>query len=316
MRVLILSLALAQASTELQREVAAGLAARKTGDIEAAIRSFERVAQLAPNLAAAHMNLGAAYFDRRSYAKAIPALRRALELNMQLPGAHALIGRALLEENNAAEAVRHLEAAAGMSPADADVMYFLAKAHAMLSQQLAARLIDAAPDSPRADQAKAEALLASARVADAEAAYRTAIAKAPALAGLHLALGELFVASGNPQKAYEEFEAELKVDPYSAQALYRLGALLTDRGDLAGALDRLRRADSIRPDMPQTLLELGRAEALSGRLAEADAYLRRVIEIEGKSPLAKTAHYQRSQILRRLGKIAEADEELRRYRAK
>jgi hypothetical protein len=42
--------------------------------------------------------------------------------------------------------------------------------------------------------------------------------------------------------------------------------------------------------------------------------LKRVIEIEGKSLLAKSAHYQRAQILRRLGKTVEADEELHRYR--
>lgn len=311
----ILVALLAQDAAELKRAVEEGLAARKSGDRAAAVRAFEKVARLAPGMAAAHMNLGAAYFDRHDYAKAIPSLERALELNPELPGAHLLLGRALLEEGRPRDAIHHLEAASQGGADHPDVLFFLTKAHAALSEQLAQRLLDVAPDSARAHQFRAEASRAAGKFAEAEAAYRAALSKEPQLAGIRLGLAELFLEAADVERAAKELEEELRTDPDSAAALYRLGTILTDRGDLEAALRTLRRADSLRPDMPETLFALGRAEALAGSLEAADAHLRRVIELEGRSALAKSAHYQRAQILQRLGRAAEAREELRKFRA-
>lgn len=81
MILLLLLLAFAQAPPpDLRQLVEAGLKARATGDFDAAAREFQRVAEIAPDLAAAHVNLGGVYFQKKDYAKAVPPLRRALEL--------------------------------------------------------------------------------------------------------------------------------------------------------------------------------------------------------------------------------------------
>src|SRR5262245_55393959 len=67
----------AQTTQELNERVAAGLRAKKQNDLETAIREFKRVVELAPTLPAAHMNLGAVYFEKRDYDNAIPSLRKA-----------------------------------------------------------------------------------------------------------------------------------------------------------------------------------------------------------------------------------------------
>ena len=55
----LLLLAFAQAPPpDLRRHVEAGLKARAAGDLDAAVREFQRVAELAPDLAAAHVTLG------------------------------------------------------------------------------------------------------------------------------------------------------------------------------------------------------------------------------------------------------------------
>src|SRR5262245_21988228 len=100
-----------QMTPELNQRVEAGLRAKRAGDLDAAIREFKRVVELAPNLAAAHVNLGALYFEKKDYDNAILSLRKALELNADLPGAHSMLGVALLARGYASQAIPHLEKA-------------------------------------------------------------------------------------------------------------------------------------------------------------------------------------------------------------
>ena len=155
---------------------------------------------------------------------------------------------------------------------------------------------------------------ASVRFAAVEARYRAELAQDPQRAGIHIALGELYLQAADPVRALAEFEAELKVAPDSAQALTRIGAILLDRGDVPEALTRLRAADKRKPDMPETMFELGRAEALSGSLPEAAAHFAKVIAVDDRSTFGKSARYQRALVLRRLGRVAEADDEMKRFR--
>src|SRR5579872_2722131 len=98
-----------QGTPELKLHVEAGLKAKNAGDLDTAIVEFKRVAELAPEMAAAHVNLGAVYLAKKDYRDAIPPLRRALELNPDLPGAHGMLGTALLALGYAAESIPHLE---------------------------------------------------------------------------------------------------------------------------------------------------------------------------------------------------------------
>src|ERR1700730_17469211 len=151
-----------QAPPELKQHVEAGLAAKRAGDLDTAIREFKRVAELSPTLAAAHVNLCAVYYDKKDYANAIPSLRKALDLNPELPGAHAMLGAALLAQAYASEAVSHLEKAKAADllgvallesgrireaidvlesaleqrPGDPDLQYYLSQAHGKLTKQL------------------------------------------------------------------------------------------------------------------------------------------------------------------------------------
>ena len=55
-----------QAAPGLKQHVEAGLKAKNAGDLDTAIREFQRVVEIAPEMAAAHVNLGAVYLDRKS----------------------------------------------------------------------------------------------------------------------------------------------------------------------------------------------------------------------------------------------------------
>ena len=229
-RALLLLLAL-QTAPELKQHVDAGLSAKARGDLDTAVREFRRVVELAPNLAAAHVNLGAVYFEKKSYAEAIVSLRKAVELDANLPGAHGMLGAALLSQGYSAASIPHLEKAQAddllgvallesdrprealdrlesallKRPGDLDLLYYLSQAHGLLSKQLFDRLHEAGRNSARVHQMMGQAMAAAGKSDAAELQFRAALAGREDLRGVHYALGELYLHAGNYEKAEAEF---------------------------------------------------------------------------------------------------------------
>jgi tetratricopeptide (TPR) repeat protein len=336
----LLSLLLAfQITPELRERVDAGLRAKSAGDLDTAVREFRRVTELAPNLAAAHMNLGAVLFEKKDYGAAIPPLRKALQLNADLPGAHAMLGVALLAQGYAAEAIPHLEksgqgdllgvalleagrareavdrleAALEKRPDDQDLLYYLSEAHGRLARQTFDRLRAGSPDSPRTHQMLGEAAAAAGDRTAAVRYFRAALFARPDLRGLHYALGELYLDAGDYEKAETEFRAEATLAPGSAVAAYKLGLVLLNRGRVQEAIQELQRANTLAPRMPETLLELGKAYSAANELSEAEKSFRALLEAEQDSPLAEAAHFQLGQVYRKLGRPADAERETKRF---
>lgn len=324
-----------QVSPELKQHVEAGLNAKRTGDLDTAIREFKRAAELAPDLAAAHVNLGAVYLAKEDYGNAISALRRALQIDPNLPGASGMLGTALLAQGYAAESIPYLEKAqvddllgvalleAGRArdavdkletalekrPDDPDLLYYLGLAHQRLSKGVFDKLTNQYPDSPRTRQLLGEVNASAGNRDAAEREFRAALVARPNLRGIHYALGELYLRSGEYEKSEREFIEESHLSPGSAEAAFKLGFVLLNRGDLSSALRELNRANTLQPDIPETLLELGKAQLASGDLAAAEKSFVQVIAIDQSSTLAGTAHFQLSQIYRKEGRRSEADRE-------
>jgi tetratricopeptide (TPR) repeat protein len=315
------------------------LKAKSAGDLDAAIREFQRVVELAPGLAAAHVNLGAVYYEKKDYIHAIPSLRKALELNPDLPGAHGMLGVALLAQGYASESIPHLEqakaddvlgvallesgrareaidrleAALEKQPDNQDLLYYLSQAHQRLAKQAFEVLSERSPASARTRQMLGESRAASGNRESAEKDFRAALALRPDLRGVHFALGELYLGSGDYENAEREFREEAQLAPGSAPAAFKLGVVLLNRGEIRSALAELQRANSLQPDMPETLLELGKATAAAGEVALAEKLFRRVIELEQSSSLAESAHFQLAQLYRKMGRQPDSDREMKLF---
>jgi tetratricopeptide (TPR) repeat protein len=329
-----------QVTPELRQHVDAGLKAKASGDLETAAREFRQVADMAPGLAPAWVNLGAVYLARKDYADAVPALRKALEINSDLPGAQEMLGSALLAQGFAAEAiphlekgqaddllgvallesgrlreaVEHLEAALLKRPGDPDLLYYLGQAHNRLATDAFEGIRRNNPQSARTEQLLAEEMRSIGNVQAAEQHFRAALAVRPDLRGVHYALGDLYLSSGDYEKAETEFRAETEIAPGSASAAWKLGSVLLNRGRVADAISELKRADALQPSMPETLLELGKAYNTAGGAAAAEKCLKQVLAQEETGPLAQAAHFQLAQAYRKLRRDAEADRELSLFR--
>jgi len=325
-------------SPEVVQHAQAGLAAKQQGNLPEAIAEFQKVTELAPQLAAGFVNLGAAYLDAHRYPAAIAPLKKALELNPQLPGADQMLGMALLSAGYAAEAIPHLqrtqgalgiaqlktgnltEAIANLSaalkqqPNDPDLMYYLGRASGLFSKQIFDSLDASYPDSPRAHQALAENYAVLRQVPQAEKEYREALRLRPYTPEIHLALGRLYAASSQWENAEAEFRAETQIEPGSAEAVYRLGAACLEQGKLSEARTELERADKLQPGMPETLYSLGKSASLQNDLPAAQAAWTRLLTIEKDTVLAAQAHFGLAGIYLKQGNAAGAEHEMAEFR--
>jgi tetratricopeptide (TPR) repeat protein len=94
-----------------------------------AIAAYERVLELDPEHAAAHINLGTLYYNRQDYRAAEEHYREALRIDPRYALAHFDLGNVLDETGRVADAVQSYIAALQLAPTYADAHYNLALAY-------------------------------------------------------------------------------------------------------------------------------------------------------------------------------------------
>jgi tetratricopeptide (TPR) repeat protein len=337
--ILYAGLAWQTVSPDAASHVRAGLEAQKQGHLSEAIVEFKKVTELAPNLDAAFVNLGAAYMQDRQYGAAIAPLKRSLELNPNLPGAQQMLGYALLAQGYASESIPYLEkshaqdalgiaqlktgklpeaianlnAALAHRPNDPELLYYLGRASGLLSKEAFDTLESGFPNSARAHQAIAENEAVLRNVPEAEKEYAEAVRLQPAAPGIHLAFGLLYAGASKWAEAEQQFRVETKIQPGDAEAAFRLGNALLQEGKIDEACIWLQKADGLRPQMPETLYALGKAESLSGNASKAEQAWTQVIALEKSSPLAAQAHFGLAGLYRKQGRAQAAEREMQIY---
>jgi tetratricopeptide (TPR) repeat protein len=327
------------ASSDVNTLLQTGVDAENRHNLDEAIAAFHKAADLDPSSGVAFLRLGDAYMQERDYAAAIPPLKRAAELNPDSLPVHQLLGYALLAAGYASEAIAHLkmiqdygalgiaqlqadqpgEAVANLrialakAPDDPDLLFYLSRAATAFSEQLSEKLLTAFPNTARGHQVRGQNDYALKMFPEAEKEYVQAIALRPELPGLRLELGLVYAAQSEWENAEEQFRGEAKLQPGNAEAAYRLGDALLQRGKMKEAFAELQRSDSLRPDMPETLYSLGRAGASSDP-SVAEHALTRVVELEKETPLAAQAYFALAGIHRKQGKTDQAAHEMQEYR--
>jgi len=99
-----------------------------------AIAAYERVLELDPEHAAAHINLGTLYYNRQDYKAAEEHYRHALRIDPRYALAHFDLGNVLDETGRVAEAIQTYLNALQLAPTYADAHYNLALAHEKMKE--------------------------------------------------------------------------------------------------------------------------------------------------------------------------------------
>jgi tetratricopeptide (TPR) repeat protein len=94
----------------------------------------------------------------------------------------------------------------------------------------------------------------------------------------HFQRGNQFDEKGQAERALEEWERAIRLNPDHFEAHYNLGLAYADAGDNPLAIEELSEALRVNPDDPDTLRELGGIFLEDGRVDDAIAPLRQALE--------------------------------------
>jgi tetratricopeptide (TPR) repeat protein len=114
---------------------AQGIALEEDPNTQAqAITAYQRVLELDPEHAAAHINLGTLHYNRQEYALAEKHYRHAIEVDARYALAYFDLGNVLDETGRVAEAIQTYSTALQLAPTYADAHYNLALAYEKIKE--------------------------------------------------------------------------------------------------------------------------------------------------------------------------------------
>ncbi|TAN71178.1 MAG: tetratricopeptide repeat protein [Gallionella sp.] len=242
--------------------------------------ALQKAAELLPDDAVAHNNLGNALSAAGQPDSAVASYRRALGIKPDFAMAHSNLGTTLNSLGQFDSALASCRRALAINPD-------YAEAHNNLGV----------------------ALRALGLLAEAEASCRRALALKPDYAEAYNNLCVILNGLGQLGGAAAACHRALEIKPDFVEAHNNLGTALNGLGQLDDAVASCRRALELKPDYAEAHSNMGIALQALGRLAEAESSCRRALEL--KQDYAD-AHYNLGVILLAQGRFAEAEAHYRR----
>jgi tetratricopeptide (TPR) repeat protein len=318
--------------------------AQQSGDYELAVRKFQELIRLDPNVVAAHANLGVVLVSLGRYDEAITHYHIALA---EAPGSPALwldLGLAYYKKGDFAGAAAQFASLHKVNPDDLRVATLLGSCQVQLglvdqALSLLQPLEKTNPDNLDLEWALGTALIRASRtleglqrvqkVADqgknAEAYQlaadlclgltlfdqagenaRAVIRLNPNLAKAYVVLAMIDDFAGNEKDAEEQYRKALQIDPKDLQAHIQLAnAFLIDR-KLDEARQEIDRALSIDPNSLVARYELARVERAQGNLLVALKHLETIAQ---QDPSWLQPHVELAALYYRLQRPSDGDRE-------
>ena len=288
-----------------------GLEAYKKGDYAAAERSFRQAADQGGDPRAASL-LALVQASTGRCADAEPVLDRTADAGDAT--LRRLVGLALARCRIAAgrldDAATVLSGLRANDPADADVLYEAARLQTRAWNETIRQLYEKNPSSFRVNQLSAEILETQGQYAEAAEEYQKAIAKNPRALNLHFQLARALLNSSHApetlDRALQEIEAELALNPSDAVATYQAARILQVREHPAEADARYEQALKLRPDFVEALCALGTLRNEQRRSAEAIPLLEKAVQL---APASEAGHYALMIAYRNSGRLNDARRE-------
>ncbi|HEY9430215.1 MAG TPA: tetratricopeptide repeat protein [Blastocatellia bacterium] len=219
-------------AAQLQRYSQEGEKALTRGRYDEAAQAYEKLRELAPDMAEAHARLGLIYFQQGRFEQAVTSLRQAIKLKPTLPNTELLLAMALSELGRYREALPALEK--GFKRATDPALkrasgLQLQRAYTGLRQDDNA--VEVALELTRLYPKDPEALYHAGRLF-ANYAYLSTVKLsevAPDSLWLHLAAGEAYESQGRLDAAIREYKEVLSIQTNRPGVHYRIGRALLAR---------------------------------------------------------------------------------------
>jgi tetratricopeptide (TPR) repeat protein len=255
------------------------------------LQALQRAAELLPQDAEAHRNLGIYLYDRAQWAAALATLQRALELQPNAVDVLIETADATRAAGHALESVALYQRALALNPRSAEACNNLGNAYLQLgSCEEAARCYRLALEL-RPDEAQIHCNLGNAQrqlgqFDEALASTQRAITLEPALSVARNNLGLVLAALGRRTEAVASYREALRLNPGYVEALSNLGSVLPELGQRREAMALLSRAIELDPKRAETHCTLGNLLFEFRRVEDAEASYRRALALEPGNAMA------------------------------
>ena len=221
---------------------------------KAALRELERAAELSPNDADCHSNLGTELRRLGRPKEAVARFRRALEIKSEIPELWNNLG-------NVQKDLGHFE-------------------DAMASFR---RALELRPNFAQPLNNLGNALLSAGKLDDAVASYRQAIALQPGYVDAHVNLGIVLRLKNCTGDAQASCQRALDIDSKSAAALRLMAELRSDQGEFSAAEELYSQALAIEPESAEAWAGI---PGLRRMTREDSAWLNGAQRVVARSPAA------------------------------
>ena len=268
-----------------------------------ALHAFQKAADLMPNEADAHYNLGVVLKSLGRLDNAAVSYRRAVELKPDYVEAHSNLGNVLKDLGQLDNAIKSYRIALNLNPDSSDAHYNLGNALKDLGQlddavRCYRRAVALKPDFSMAYYNLGNALKDLGQLDEAVSCYRQATEINPEFFEVHNNLGIALKALGQPDAALASYRRALELNPELAETHNNVGITLKDLGQLDAALASFRKAVELKPSYADAHNNLGSVLQYLGQSNAALASYSRAVELK---PEFADAHSNLGSVLLELG---------------
>ena len=259
-----------------------GVAQRRTGDLQTALRTLKALTDSQHQWAAAHYELGQSLGESGQHEAAITALRRAVTLKQDLPDAWRALGDLLTirgDKKGADAAYTQLVKYSINDPR------LIAAAAALISGEipqaetiLRAHLLQF-PTDVAALRMLSEVAARLQRDADAERLLERCLELAPSFNAARYNHALILHRRNKPAEALQQLDLLLKAEPRNPDYLNSQAVVLAKIGEYREALELYAQVLAKNPGSPKIWMSYGHALSAAGRQQESIAAYRRSIRI-------------------------------------
>jgi tetratricopeptide (TPR) repeat protein len=284
------------------------------GKYDEALKQLQALAAQNPNIEGLHHELGAAYYKKGNYPKAVEEFKQATEANPDDREAVQLLGLSNYLSGRPAEAIPYLEKVqTWYSFANVDASYILGICYIQAkdyphARTAFARMFDVPADSAPSYLFTARMLLRQEFDPVAEEYAQKAAALDPKLPLVHFLLGELYLYKSRISEAISELQKELANNPAYAPAYYKLADAYSRIQKFDDAERLLQRSIWLDSTSTGPYILMGKVLEKKG---EFDLAARALQRAEAMDPNNSITHHLLGQTYRDLGRTEDAERELK-----
>ncbi|HKS96174.1 MAG TPA: tetratricopeptide repeat protein, partial [Terriglobia bacterium] len=301
-----------QAPSDVRVHFSLGVILAAQRDYGPAVHELELADALKPGTPEILHNLGQAYLRDKKPEKAEEVLKRAVALQPDSVDTLYLLGQAYQDEHKALQGLEVLLRAHKLAPENTDVIFLMARLSMQQSYyedsiQLLEQGVKIAPKRADLRAALGESYFVAGKVDKAKEEFQTLLDLEPSSRS-YAFMGLCYRHLGKFDEAKKYFEEGLKKDPQNPACLYNLGYIANKQGDQPGAEKLLARAIQLAPDYNDALFELAGVKMSERKFADAVPLLRRCTTL---APHPAEAYYKLATAERALHQTQDAQRDMK-----